>query len=430
MRYYFLALGTVVVVCVGCVFDGGQLHDKGEFHAPPAAMMTQPGPMVAGPGPGVIPPLAPQPQPGPMMGPMMGPPKTSQVKFIGFPGMQVGWLIPGGYAENQITAPGRYNFIQGATFRLKLTNVPGREGLVVYPTLQVYPAHPQTDAYLSHNNIPIDLTDEDLDQVESNNFVTKVIYLPDPRYQELAIAGVETLVSTRLDPGVDPVAEAERRGTIMAVLRMGNMDLEMPGHRPAFPPGLAPPGFRGPAGDAEAMMMGPDGVQPVAYRFDGDKGQHAPPLPIALHPPGMPGVPHPTIVGGSGGPGLPPPHPVAGMGTVPVWGMPITSTPIGLPGPPHLPFGGPAGLKSHTVRNHTEVDVGEPVDHFLLDVKHSPGIRMPHPVKHVQYSEKHPVHRPGEASYPAWAQQGGLPQPGMGPYGPPPPMQPAPVYAQ
>ena len=40
---------------------------------------------------------------------------------------------------------------------------------------------------------------------------------------------VETLVSTRLDPGVDPIQEADKMGTIMAVLRIGNMDLEMPG---------------------------------------------------------------------------------------------------------------------------------------------------------------------------------------------------------
>lgn len=31
--------------------------------------------------------------------------------------------------------------------------------------------------------------------------------------------------------------------------------------------------------------------------------------------------------------------------------MPATGTPIGLPGPPHLPYGGPAGLESHQVRN-------------------------------------------------------------------------------
>ena len=68
-------------------------------------------------------------------------------------------------------------------------------------------------------------TEEDFDQVLSGNFVTKVIYLPDPEFQELALAGVETLVSTRLDPGVDPIAEADRRGSILAILRMGNKDL-------------------------------------------------------------------------------------------------------------------------------------------------------------------------------------------------------------
>jgi len=55
MKYYFLALGTVVVVCVGCAMDGNQLTNKGEYHAPPAQMLSEPGPMVGGPGPGVIP---------------------------------------------------------------------------------------------------------------------------------------------------------------------------------------------------------------------------------------------------------------------------------------------------------------------------------------------------------------------------------------
>ena len=38
----------------------------------------------------------------------------------------------------------------------------GREGLTLYPTLQVYPATPMTDAYLSHDTVPIEVTDEDL----------------------------------------------------------------------------------------------------------------------------------------------------------------------------------------------------------------------------------------------------------------------------
>ncbi len=58
--------------------------------------------------------------------------------------------------------------------------------------------------------------------------MTKVIYLPDPKYQELAISGVETLVSTRLEPGVDPILEADKRGTILLIVRLGAIDLEMP----------------------------------------------------------------------------------------------------------------------------------------------------------------------------------------------------------
>jgi hypothetical protein len=40
---------------------------------------------------------------------------------------------------------------------------------------------------------------------------------------------------------------------------------------------------------------------------------------------------------------------------------------------------------------------------MLIDVKHDPGLSLPHPVKHVQYTEKHPVYSPGEVSVPAGA---------------------------
>ena len=125
--------------------------------------------------------------------------------------------------------PGRYSFPTGGIYRLKVTNIAGREGVELYPTLEVAPITPRTEAYLAHNAIPVQLTDEDFDQVAAGNFVTKVIYLPDPEFQELALAGVETLVSTRLDPGVDPIVEADRRGAILAIIRMGNKDLQAAG---------------------------------------------------------------------------------------------------------------------------------------------------------------------------------------------------------
>lgn len=411
MKYYFLALGTVVVVCVGCAMDGQQLTHKGEYHAPPAAMMQRPGPMVDGPGPGVIPLMAPPPmQPAAL--------STSQIRFVGPDGMHVGWQIPRGYAENQLIAPGSYNFPQGAMYRLKLTNIPGHEDLALYPTLQVYPSQPNTEAYLTHVKVPVQLTNEDLDQIASNNFVTKVIYLPDAKFQELAIANVETLVSTRLDPGVDPIQEADKRGTIMAVLRIGNKDEEMAAPIPGAPA-------------ASTDLEG--NVDQVAYQVDGDQGAFMPPLPIGPAGNAQMSIPGAMMVAGWGYPGQAPTHPISGV-NMPVWGQPATGTPIGLPGPTHLPYGGPASLTNHVVYNRTKQNLPEPVKSMRIDVEHKPGLSIPKPVSYVKYTEKHPVYAPGELSYPAgqmppgYGPGGAGPngaycppgQPGPGGYGPPP----------
>jgi hypothetical protein len=48
---------------------------------------------------------------------------------------------------------------------------------------------------------------------------------------------VETLVSTRLEPGIDPILEADKRGTILMIVRLGAIDLEMPGGGPTNPGG-------------------------------------------------------------------------------------------------------------------------------------------------------------------------------------------------
>jgi hypothetical protein len=171
----------------------------------------------------------------------------SQIYFLDPDGMQIGWQNgtgPNGertYLPAQLTVPARYNFNQGFIYRLKITKIPGRAATALYPTIEVAPTTPATDAYLAHNAIPLQLTAEDFDQViDGGNFVTKVIYLPDPKYQELAVSGVETLVSTRLEPGIDPILEADKRGTILLIFRLGAIDLEMPGLNGPGTVGTAP----------------------------------------------------------------------------------------------------------------------------------------------------------------------------------------------
>ncbi len=157
--------------------------------------------------------------------------------------MRVTWYGPGGLSDTVLTTPARYNFPQGGIYRLKLSNIPGRGDVDLYPTLEVVPATAKTAAYLAHSSVPVSFTDEDFEQVLAGNFLVKVIYLPDPVFQDVAaVAGPAEVISTRLEAGMDPIAEARRRGEILAIIRLGNIDLDVKGV-----PGLdAPNPFAGP----------------------------------------------------------------------------------------------------------------------------------------------------------------------------------------
>jgi hypothetical protein len=342
---------------------------------PPAAMLHHPGPGVEGPGPGIIAPASYEASlaaaggmmdAGGGMGGIVGMAPTSQIGFVGPDGMQIRWDVSavGGFDSEPLVAPGRYDFPQGAIYRLKITDILGREGIELYPSLEVAPVTPRTAAYLAHNAVPFQLTDEDLEQVTTGNFVTKVVYLPDAEYQELAVAGVETLVSTRLDPGVDPVVEADRRGSILAIIRIGNKDLESAGA------GLAGAGGIGMPLAAGGMGGGPGGGGACGAGACGVGG-----------PLGMPA---------GGDPSQLPPAFVAGM-TAPEYGMPYVGTPIGLPGPAHIPLGVPAGLQRHSITNHTKVHLPPPSRSLGLHVQQYPGLSYPKPARHAYLAERQDV---------------------------------------
>jgi hypothetical protein len=181
----------------------------------------------------------------------------TSVNFVSTPStskMKVGFQDAGGRFVDALAVPQHYNFGQGNIYRLRLSNIPNRPEAIYYPTLEVYPATRETVTFLSHGTVPVGFTDEDFDQVQNGNMVVKVIYLPSAQFQDVAAAA--EIVSTRLEPGADPVAEANRRGTILAVVRIGNANLENP-NSPALdapagggfgpPPGgmMPPPGGGG-----------------------------------------------------------------------------------------------------------------------------------------------------------------------------------------
>ncbi len=393
-------LVTIAVCSVALLAaDNCQAQGRLAYNLPPAQRLMEPGPGVGGPGPGVLNPMGGIPGRGvapamAMGGPSygasgcaptgMGPAPTSQIAFLGAEGCEVAWDISGQglFDSTPLVMPGRQNFAQAAIYRLKLTNLPDRPGVELYPTLEVAPVTPRTDAYLAHAPIPIQFTDEDLDQVLSGNFVTKVIYLPDPEFQELALAGVETLVSTRLDPGVDPIAEADRRGSIMAILRIGNLDLQLPGNGLAMQGGVTRAQF-----NEGAPQLGPLEDESIYQEGDFEPSEEDGAMlqPTSNDGYGYAGSPQGMPTAGFA-PQAMPPHMVAGM-NVPQWGMPSVGTPIGLPGPPHIPLGHGAGLTSHTIHNRTRVRMPPPVHNVDIKVKQRPGMNYPRPVNRVNIAE-------------------------------------------
>jgi hypothetical protein len=249
---------------------------------------------------------------------MQGPPAripTSQINFLGVEDLRINFdaTRPGTFDSAPLICPATHDFPQGNIYRLKLSSIPGHPGKELFPTLEIAPTAARTQAFLAHSSVPVEFTDNDFDQVFSGNFVTKVVYLPNPEFQGIAMSGVGTLVNTQLQPGVDPIVEASKRGSILAVIRMGNKDLsgavaerrQFAAHQAAHQAQFAA---------HQAQMMG-------------------------MMPTNATTIPHNLISGVN----------------IPPYGVPMTKTTTGVPGPPQLP------VDMHYLPNRSPVLRTEPI---------------------------------------------------------------------
>ena len=360
MRCSILTVVLLSVLVAGCVSPGMQTHYRvpgvdgpgpGVFGAMPhISNMSHPGTMPSMGMPpmgashtGGMPPgqyqqvslpmrdlMAP---PGAMLTPARRVP-TTQINFRGVESLVINFSAqqPGSFDSPPLIAPATHDFPQGNIYRLKLSNIPGHPGKELFPTLEIAPTAARTQAFLAHSSVPIEFTDNDFDQVFSGNFVTKVVYLPNPEFQGIAMSGVGTLVNTSLQPGVDPIVEASKRGSILAVVRMGNKDLTSSGRQqqPQWAGGPAPREVW----HAGGMPMG------------------------GMHVPGSMGIPQ---------------VPISGV-NIPRYGTPMTKTTTGVPGPPQLPQGMHYGPNRSSVLRAEPIPAPPTVPTFAL-----PGQPIPNP---------------------------------------------------
>jgi hypothetical protein len=118
-------------------------------------------------------------------------------------------------------APLRMGLLIGQVYRLRVTNIPLRPGREVFPTVEVIDRLYPPPGAGRRFAIPIELTRQDLELALEGKFVTRVIYLEDPRralpMQEIP----DTQNWFEAGPGRDPLAMADELGRPVAILRLG-----------------------------------------------------------------------------------------------------------------------------------------------------------------------------------------------------------------
>jgi hypothetical protein len=164
----------------------------------------------------------------------------------------------GGFAE-----PKREKLLLGMlighVYRLKVANIKFHEGREVFPTIEVidrlYPPPGQATRF----PIPIELTDEELTLALEGGYVTRVIYIEDPRTALPVAEGGARQRYFEVGQRDEPLHIADQLGRPVAILRMGSRIPDAAGAETPFlynsPPVLE---FPAPAPDVKRN----DGLEP------------------------------------------------------------------------------------------------------------------------------------------------------------------------
>lgn len=155
-------------------------------------------------------------------------PGRTAVRFGGPEGMKVSWHIGTGFHDRDLVAPASFNFVQGEKYRLRLSGLPKYPTAQFYPTLEVAEPTERAVSFLAHNAVPVTFTDAELATAAEGRMVVKVVYLPVQNDVTGQTVATEEVSSVRLGMNADPLNSVSSRGVVLAVIRLGNVDLENP----------------------------------------------------------------------------------------------------------------------------------------------------------------------------------------------------------
>lgn len=121
--------------------------------------------------------------------------------------------------------PAHFGFFPRSTMHWKLGGPPVASGKPVYALLTISSFQSKEEAALAQDGLTLTISKADLDSALAGQEVTRVVYR-DKATEDGRAPRLETLSSAELEPSQDPLAEASKRGAVLATLKLSNEPFE------------------------------------------------------------------------------------------------------------------------------------------------------------------------------------------------------------
>ena len=109
----------------------------------------------------------------------------------------------------------------GLVYRFRVTGIPKHEGEELYPTVEIINRlYPPVGEELKFP-VPIELTQEDLDSALEGRFITRIVYVENPRQAYPRAEDPNVQECFEVNAKTDPLAAADRLGRPIAIVRIG-----------------------------------------------------------------------------------------------------------------------------------------------------------------------------------------------------------------
>ena len=150
-------------------------------------------------------------------------------------GGRVTWYAGGAERGMVLNAPAQAGLLVGATYRLRLSDMPDYPGAELYPSIEVLDRlHPPAGRQAEFP-VPVQFSDEEIQNALDGRLVTKVVYLEQPNraVPGPALLG-NSLPARPIPPRENPLEVADVQGRPMLIVRLGGRIPDPEHEHPSF----------------------------------------------------------------------------------------------------------------------------------------------------------------------------------------------------